>query len=78
MMIWVLKSLTYLIIEVLNLQANGTLELNLRNGKNLVVVKAEIDLNSNEILQFFVMCNVVTDSAAKYFEGGALSISAYQ
>lgn len=53
-------------------------ELKLRNGKNLVVVKAEIDLNSNEILQFFVMCNVVTDSAAKYFEGGALSISAYQ
>ena len=67
-----------MIIEVLNLQATGTLEMNPRNGENLVVVKAKSDLSSNEIVQFFVMCNVVTDSAAKYFEGGALSINAYQ
>lgn len=47
-------------------------------SENFVVVKVGSDLNLNEIVQFFVMCNIVIDLVVKYFEGGVLVISVYQ
>lgn len=47
-------------------------------SENFVVVKVGSDLNLNEIVQFFVMCNIVIDLVVKYFEGGVLFISVYQ